>query len=207
MPTGNVTEDLKLDLVWYLFLLLLLFSLTYFFCAQLPNVCTDYLWNLLDITSKLCAVTKLVIFHTSYPGMCIVCPYQILPPGDNPIAVNKCYYYYYYYYICVCVCVYMYIYIYIYSSKDLVAVAIRLFVKDIFSAAVLLCYILQTDYVTESYFSKFCLQYHLTRSCIHHWSSHCNSLTMSTGSKFKWPRPLPFNTHITKHTNTAWWLL
>jgi len=42
----------------------------------------------------------------------------------------------------------------IYSSKDLVAVAVRLFVKDIFSAAVLLCYILQTDYVTELYLSK-----------------------------------------------------
>jgi hypothetical protein len=23
-----------------------------------------------------------------------------LPPGDNPIAVNKYYYYYYYYYLC-----------------------------------------------------------------------------------------------------------
>lgn len=73
----------------------------------------------------------------------------------------------------------------IYSSKDLLAIAIRLLVKDIFSAVLLFCFILQTDYVTELYFSKLQLQFHLTRSCIYHLPSHCNSLTVSTGSKFK----------------------
>ena len=67
---------------------------------------------------------------------------------------------------------------YVCSSKYLLAIAIRLFAKDIFSSAVLLCFIQQTDYVTELYFSKFWLQFHLTRSCIHHWPSHCHSLTL-----------------------------
>ena len=66
---------------------------------------------------------------------------------------------------------------YIYTSKDLLAIPIRVFAKDILSAALFLCYILQTDYVTELYFSQFWWQFHFTRSFIHHWHSLCSSLT------------------------------